>query len=175
MTRTPNMSRAIRHLELLEEGWKQAHDEATAFHEFEQALAESVAVFRIIQAWTAAVKRFAFQGAEEFESDWSESRRAHERWLTVAASRYAQVDRFEREFGRVRNGQELKECILSARDALVNWKPVPVPKALGSREIPISEDDAADLHALRNAPPGSPGKLNWTPQPIPTADASFFE
>ena len=176
MTRAQtNPPRAMKYLEVFEESWQRDHHEAMACYEVEEALTEGVSVFRIIQECVSLLKQSLFQGDDLSAGIWDQSRELYQRWLAVAESHHDQVGKFERSFGRVRNAQELKECILSARDALANWKPVPVPKALGSREIPISEVEAADLDALRIAPPGSPGKMTRTPVPIPTVGASFFE
>jgi hypothetical protein len=170
-----NQPRALRYLEVFEGSWQRDHHEAMACYELEEALTEGVSVFQIIQECVSLIKQGLFQGEDLPADIWDLSRELYRRWLAVAESHYGQVGEFERAFGRVRNAQELKGYILSARDTLDNWEPVSRPIAVGSRVITLSEAEAAELHALRNAPPGSPGKLGWTPQAVPTADASFFE
>lgn len=52
-------------------------------------------------------------------------------------------------------------------DAAEAWERDHQPRAVGSRTIPLTEDEAQQLHELCAAPPSSPGKLTITPMAVP--------
>lgn len=156
------------------EGWQRDHREAMECYEFEAALAFGVATFRITEVMRDLVEQFITHGGDPAHRGGMHS--LYEQWLAAANTDLTDLDEFEKRFGHVANALELRECIRKAQDALAAWPTIPpAPKAVGSRVIPLSEDEATALHAIQNAPPDSPGKLKIKPQAIPLVDDSLLK
>ena len=154
------------------EAWQRDHIEAMECAEFEADLAEGVATFRLLESIHASVTRIVFHTAEERLLALSKD--IYAEWAAAAGARLPDMAEFERRFGTVANGLEFRECVRKAKATLAAWLVVPVPKAVGSRAIALSESEAAELHALRDAPPDAPGKLRAKPQALPRVDDSIL-
>jgi hypothetical protein len=168
----PRVARARQFVTEYAEAWQREHVEAMECAEFEADLAEGVAVFRLLESVHANACRLVFDGAEQ--ELLATSKELYAKWAAAAGARLNDIGEFERRFGSVVNGPELRECVRKARAALTAWPVVPSPRAVGSRPIPLSEEEAAELHALRDAPPDVAGKRRTTPQPVPPVDGSIL-
>jgi hypothetical protein len=156
------------------EGWQRDHREVVACYEFEAHLAHGVAAFRFVEAVRVGVEfLLLFEGFSP--GFWSQIRDQYARWLEAARRDFADLEKFEKKFGSVAHSAEFRDCVKKAESALANWPAAPIPKAVGSRMIFLSEDEAAELRALQDAPSDSPGKLKIKPRSIPLADDSLLK
>lgn len=152
------------------EVWEQDHREAMECSEFEADLALGVALFRFLEVLRLRAERRATDDAQPLPRDGMSAHYA--RLIETAGARLAELTGFEERFGPVANAIEFRECLRQAEVTLAAWHQ---PRAVGSRTIPLTEDEAQQLHALCAAPPGSPGKLTIKPQAVPLAADSLLQ
>ncbi len=145
------------------EVWEQDHTEAMECSEFEADLALGVALFRFLEVLRLRAARLTAD--ERMPTHYA-------RLIETAGARLAELTGFEERFGPVANAVEFRECVRQAQATLAAWHQ---PRAVGSRTIPLTEDEAEQLHALCAAPPGSRGKLTITPKAVPLADDSLLQ
>jgi hypothetical protein len=173
---TDTQSRIARAGQVVEdyaEGWQRDHREVLACYEFEAHIAHGVAAFRFVEVVRVGVEfLLLFEGMSP--SLWSQIRSQYANWLKAAQTDLADLEQFEAKFGSVAHSTEFRDCVKKAEAALANWPAVPTPKAVGSRMIALSEEEAAELRALQNAPPDAAGKLKIKPRSIPLADDSLL-
>jgi hypothetical protein len=174
MTGTRNrLRRARKYLEAFAESWKLDHAVAMDCCDFEEHLTEAVRVFELVDDLVRLRRACVFRGVEEPNTELDQAERElYEGWLRLIEEDVGQLEELERTFGTVEGMDAFRACQQRARSFLANWAPAILAKAIGSRMIEFSEEDADQLRALLEAPPGSSGRPKLDPRSIPIADAS---
>jgi hypothetical protein len=169
-------TRARKHLELFEDIWKFDHADAMRCRDFEEFLAEAVMVFGLLDDVCQRRREHVYRAMEEPnpEHDAAE-KELYSRWLNMVESQIGQLETLERAFGIVEGADKVRAGIQRARSFLQTWTPAVQAMALGSRVVEFSEEDADQIHAILNAPPGSPGHPARPPRSIPKGDPSLLK
>ena len=173
---TKHPSRAMRHLDIYE-AWKADHDWAMACRDLEEWLSETVRVFEMIK-YEDLVARIQVMGGLQPASEAAGVEQffhaAYERWLTIARSGASELQACRRRFAQVDHADEYETCVRFAEAVVAGRPPATFALAAGSRFDELTEEEAEELRGILNAPPGSPGKLNWEPKKVPDGDASLL-
>ena len=161
--------------EVREESWKAAYKEAEGCHFFELALDSTLAVFRFIReiekSWREAVYR-GIEAPSDGKDEWL--REGFSLWLSLANEMDKSLRGFELRGYGIESAIEFRQTVESTRLALAVWVPPLPARSPLMREEDISDEEAAELRALLEAPSGSPGKLRIAPRKLPEGDASFL-
>lgn len=170
-TRT-RLSSARRHLEVFEESWKTDHDQAMQCRDFEDMLAEAVMVFQLVDEMVHRRRRAVFHAFWEPNPQLDEEeKQLYTTWLKLMEQDLPKLAELEKTF-TVEGADRFRACVESARTFLAKWAPAVPSMAVGLRVHDLTEEDAEELRALLNAPPGAPGRLKWEPRSIPPGDPS---
>jgi hypothetical protein len=164
---------AQRHLEVFEEAWRTDHEAAMRCRDGEGFLAEAVWVFRLIERLCRTWRDSVYRGLEQTDAELDRFLKGlYERWIQMTTATGPDLVRLERDFGFVEGAEEFRECLARAETELATWAPARPARSPALRTWDVTTEEADELRTLLEAPPGSPGKLNWEPKPIPPGDPS---
>jgi hypothetical protein len=170
------LASARRYLEVFEDSWKSDHAQAMQCREFEESLAEAAKVFQLmhelIQMRRTAVYRGLIEPLPELDR---EEKQLYTDWLGLVDVDMASVETLEETFGPLEGAAEFRACRDAARAFLARWMPAVPAKAVGSRVIDFSEEDADQLRAALNGPPGTPGQSTHPARSLLTGDSSLLK
>jgi len=143
-------SPVYRQLEAYGESWKKEHDNALACRDWEDAIAVGINIFEMLrgreQAWRDQVFRGAIAFAEEDNLD-HQSRFAG--WLATTREVLTEnLPLLEKRFGKVEGAPDLRASVALADKILSEWQPPHLSRAIGFREMTLSQSDATELDRL---------------------------
>lgn len=168
------LNSAQKHLEAFE-AWKVDHDAAMECYDLEEWLVEGLFTFEVVVRADSAVRRAIYRGLLEPNSKFTDCcRELYELWLHTAKSNVPALEKYEAMFGVVKHADEFRERITRAEQVVKNWTGVAQGQAPSMCLWEVSEEEAAKLHALVKAMPGSPGTLTRKPQPMVEGDTSLI-
>jgi hypothetical protein len=171
-TRT-KLSAARRYLEVFEESWHADHAAAMQCRDFEEALAEAVKVFELVDELVRLRRESVFRGLQQPEPALDEDEKAvYMQWLSLIERDTPQLEAFEKSFGAIEGAEKLRTCLARAREFLARWAPAVPSRAAGSRALEFSKDDADQFRALLDSPAGAAGRPTRPPRPLPAGDPS---
>ena len=160
------------------EPWKVEHDAAMGCRDFEMWLAETVAVFDLIDRCCSLLRRLVLHSSPAETVAASEvgefARNLYAQWQKKAAPGLETLAAYESEYGGVEGAAGLRDRLRRVQAALAAWTPPVASLSPGLRHWDVTPEEADALHALSQAPPGSPGKLNFQPTSVPLGDASLI-
>lgn len=163
--------RARRHLELFEEPWKKHHREAMHCRDLEEFIAEGKMLFTYLDGLNRSWRELVFRGCEDFSKEEEQFVRENfERWLVVSDSITADIERNEREFGKVEGADEHRARQAAVRDMLRNWIPPARTKVAALQVHDVSEEEADELRQLLERQKA--GKPRIEPLSLRETDAS---
>ena len=168
------LNSAQKHLEAFE-AWKIDHDAAMECYDLEEWLVEATFAFEVVVRADAAVRRSVYCNHLASDSELlGLCRRLYELWLRTATSNLSALEKYESMFGVVKHADEFRERIARSNQTIENWSEAPQAQAPAIHIWQVSHDDAAKLHALVKALPGSPGTSTREPEPMAAGDASLI-
>jgi hypothetical protein len=176
MDRTQNrLHRARKYLETFEESWRADHEAAMDCRDFEEGLAEAVKVFGLVDALIRVRREAVFRGLEETNAELDQAeKKLFQDWMAMTEESLTQLAEFETTFGAAEGADAFRACRERAKAFLANWAPAVPSTAMGSRSVDLSEEDADDIHALLNSPPGATGRPKLEPRSVPRGDETVL-
>jgi hypothetical protein len=167
---------AQKHLKLFEDSWKTDHEAAMRCRDFEEYLAEAVMVFGLLDDVSQLRREYIYRGLEEPNAEIDATEKdLYGRWLAMVEDDICNLETLQQSFGVVEGADKFWACIQKTRSFLQTWAPAVQAKALGSRVVEFSEEDADQIKALLNSPPGSPGRLCKPIRSLPKGDRSLLK
>jgi hypothetical protein len=165
---------ACRYLEVLEASWAGASGPDAVPQDVESVLAESVVVFRLVEELVRLRRDRVYLGIEEPNPIHDEDEKAvYIRWLALAEQGMSRLESLTKSFDAGLKGS-LAGCQERARSVVAGWTPAAPARAVGSRMIEFSEEDAEQIYALLRSPAGAPGRPAWPPRRVPDGDPSLL-
>jgi hypothetical protein len=138
-----------KHLDVVEDSWKADHHAAMRCRDLEDYLAQATMVFHLIDRIGRTRREHVFRGLEEPNPQLDEAEKdLHARWLNFATVLEQPLRQFEQAFAQVEGAAEFRECQVTARRALENWRPAVLARAVASRIHDMSDEDADQIHDL---------------------------
>jgi hypothetical protein len=167
------LASARRYLEVFEESWKADHDDAMRCRDFEEIAAEATKVFELVDELVRQRRECVFRGLQDPNPQLDEEEKnLYADWLRLTEEDVPHLEGLEKTYGVVEGAERLRACREKARTFLAKWAPAVPSMAVGLRVHDLTEEDADELRALLNAPPGAPGRLKWEPRSVPPGDPS---
>jgi hypothetical protein len=164
---------ARKFLDAFEESWRADHEEAMRCRDFEAFLAYGHFAFEYLDWLNRTWRESVFRGVEPVDPEVERLLHASfVRWLEVADRVTADMQAFEQAYGVVEWADKVRSEQSQARAILKGWTSPAPARSVGSRIWEVSEEEADELRALLDAPPGAPGQLKVEPKSLPMRDAS---
>ncbi len=163
-----------RQLEAYEESWQREHRDAMACRDLEDTIAVGVGLGRVLLRLDDNWRDRVFRGTEEYTPEYDRLLQGFFRiWLQVTEDILRCVPPFEERFGAVSGADEARECTAKVTELLASWQPPHLARAVGSREMILTPEAAADLDRViqqaRDNPPPMPTRH------LETRDPSFLK
>ena len=159
----------------VEEPWKAAYSEAERCHFFELALGSALHLYSSLREMNRSWREAVYRAAEPPNADRDGFlREYYRRWLNLADTLLKPLSDFERLGYQLEPAIEFRSCREAAESALAAWAP-PLPARSPAMHVwNVTEEEADELRALRDAPSGAAGKRKIEPMELPEGDASIL-
>jgi len=137
---------------------------------FEERLAEAMKVIGLVDGLVRSRRENVFRGQEAANAELDAAEKnLFADLLPLMEETLRHLADFERTFGHVEAAAVFRDCHERVRTFLANWAPAAPSRAIGSRMMDFSEQDADEIHSLLEAPAGSPGRIKGEPRSVPPA------
>jgi hypothetical protein len=138
-----------RQVEAYEESWRQAHQAAVACRDCEETITVGISVFRLLNEAALNWRERVIRGTEEFSAEHNQLVQTQfQLWLKVTDNLLGALSPLENQFGVVERADELRACAERARRTLATWKPPQLTRAIGLREMKLSQQEADELDRI---------------------------
>jgi hypothetical protein len=142
----------------------------------EESLSEAAKVFQLVHELIQARRACVYRGLAEPNAQLDqEEKQLYTDWLALIDGDMARLEALESTYGTIEGANEIRACRDSARAFLERWTPAVPARAVGSRVIDFSEEDADQIRAALNGPPGTPGQSTRPARSLPTGDPSLLK
>ena len=160
----PRSSPIERQLTAYEEGWRQDHEEAIRFWDFQENLSVGIAIYQTIAQRSSSWRQRVSLGIEPFRpEDEQEVRNLYVWWLNSCQHALSRLEHFEREFGAIDGAAQFRLCCEQANKAVATWVPPALSKAVGLHAAEFSQQEAGRLTAALES---GEARLRMRPRPI---------
>ena len=167
---------ARKYLQVFEESWKADHDHAMQCREFEESLSEAARVFQLMHELILLRRTAVYRGLIEPLPELDrEEKQLYTDWLGLVDADMARMETLEKTYGPLEGAVQFRACCDTARTFLAKWTPAVAAKAVGSRVIDFSEEDADQLRAAMQSPDGSAARPTLPARSLPTGDSSSLK
>lgn len=169
------LSAARKYLAVFEESWQASHDAAMQLRDFEEAAAEAVKVFELVDGLIQDRRESVFRGLTEPAQEIDKvEKEPYSIWLDLVDADMPYLKELEKTYQLVEGADRLRACRDRAVRFLQNWQPARPALAAGSRVMEFDDSDADRIRALLNSPAGSPGRPTRPPRALPSSDPSLL-
>jgi hypothetical protein len=177
MIATDPTLRAQKHIALLE-SWEESHVAAMNCRDLEGLLNEGVQVFQMLRQEDDHRRAMIRSGEIPPEAAAIINPaiiESYAEWLQAARKLAGRIEQSRREFDVVEHSEAFLEAMSFAADVVSGKRlPAVLSKCPGLRFDQLTTEDAEEIEAILNAPPGSPGKLMVPLARVPIGDVSLL-
>lgn len=165
---------ARRQFDMIDD-WKIDHDSAMNCYELEEMIETGSFLYARLQRAYEVTCRQLYRGMDREPVSLAEDCcKLHSAWLTSAVEFVPFLASYEAEFGSVRGADEFRVQVARVQQLLQNWTVPTSSSTPGVLAWEVSPDEAAQLHELVKAQPGSPGTQSRELRPMPAGDSSLI-